>query len=122
MSSELPPLPSATWRPALPRAERRRGPAPPWRQQTVAPVRSRRRFSRGRQLAIASFGFFACLGLLCWASFWLWPPTGACLVLIGAGYEDNLAIPHNAFGRESLKGLAEVSASPNSTFFWGSRQ
>ena len=122
MSSELPPLPSPAWRPAVSRAVHRRGPAPPWRQQTVVPLRPTRRFNRRRQAVIAGLGFMVCLGLFCWASFWLWPPSGACIILLGAGYEDNLAIPHNAYGRRSLNDLLEVSSSPNTAFFWGSRQ
>jgi hypothetical protein len=50
-------------------------------------------------------------GLLFWVSLWLWPPHPASLVLVGAGYETNLAVPQNVFGRAGLEGLKALAAS-----------
>jgi hypothetical protein len=57
--------------------------------------------------------------LLVWLLLWLAPPGPACLVLAGAGYEDNLALAHNARGREALvrlAGLASTSTPLSSLF------
>jgi hypothetical protein len=54
-----------------------------------------------------------------WLLFWLRPPGPACLILVGAGYEDNLAVPPNAQGRETMSRFARLagSSSPLSRLF-----
>ena len=62
--------------------------------------------SRGGKLAIATF----CLaGLIGGAILWyllIRPLKPADLVLVGASYDTNLAVPHNAYGWQALKDLA----------------
>jgi hypothetical protein len=70
------------------------------------------------RLGIVSLIFVACAGFLVWACFWLAPPRAAALVLVGAGYETNLAIPHNAYGRETLRALAGLAGGPPKPFSW----
>src|SRR5947209_3947008 len=66
-----------------------------WRREP-RPGRGRGRAARVVAAATAYLGF---CGLLVWVAFWLAPPPPAGLVLAGAGYETNLAVPHNVFGK-----------------------
>jgi hypothetical protein len=59
------------------------------------------------QLGIAGMAALVCGGLLIWAVSWLWPLRPAAIVLIGAGYEDNLAFPANVCGLDGLHELAQ---------------
>jgi hypothetical protein len=54
-----------------------------------------------------------------WLLQWLAPPGPACLILAGAGYEDNLAVAHNARGREAMARLAGLArgSTPLSSLF-----
>jgi hypothetical protein len=56
---------------------------------------------------------------LVWLLLWLAPPGPACLILAGAGYEDNLAVAPNARGREAMRRLAGLarSSTPLSSLF-----
>jgi hypothetical protein len=55
-------------------------------------------------LLAASAGFVVLL-------LWLQPPPPACLVLLGAGYEDNLDLPHNVPGRRALEQFAQLAGN-----------
>jgi hypothetical protein len=50
-------------------------------------------------------------------ALWLRPGRDTALVLIGAGYEDNLAMPHNAYGQQGLAELASLADNKSSS--WG---
>ncbi len=63
------------------------------------------------RLTLWALAYLVVSGLLVWACLWFWPPRAASLVLAGAGYETNLAIPQNVYGRvglDSLKRLTQV--------------
>ncbi|SIO60649.1 hypothetical protein SAMN05444166_6473 [Singulisphaera sp. GP187] len=98
----------------------RRSAGPKWRRQLEA--RSPRRVRRTRALKVAGAALALGIlgGLLIWVSTWLWPPKPASLFLVGAGYEQNLAIPHNAYGRRSLQVLANQAVPANAPSGWGS--
>ena len=49
---------------------------------------------------------------------WLIPPKPACVFIVGAGYEENLAIPHNVYGRESMREFADVCRGASSQSPW----
>jgi len=42
---------------------------------------------------------------------WLIPPKGATLVLVGSGYEDNLVLPHNLQGWQTMNDLDQLTES-----------
>ncbi len=50
----------------------------------------------------------ALTGLFIWASTWLRPPRPVSLMLMGAGYQDNLAIDENVFGWQSLMDMSQL--------------
>jgi hypothetical protein len=56
---------------------------------------------------LAALGVFGTLiaALIVWILF-IKPAKPACLVLLGANYDVNLALPHNVYGCNDLKGLA----------------
>jgi hypothetical protein len=95
---------------------------PGWRQEDrPAAVAPARRWSWKLRFAAAALGFLLFSGLLVWVIYWLWPPKPACLVLLGAGYEENLHVPPNVEGRVSLQGLEELTkGGGKANFFWGS--
>ena len=50
-----------------------------------------------------------------WALTWYQPPRPVGVVLVGAGYQQNLAVPHNSYGWQSLLDLADLeSRTPHS--------
>jgi hypothetical protein len=103
------------WRPEAVIMETPGGPE--WRREeetAVQPGVPRRKRIRAILVGLI---FFICAGLLVWLSFWLRPPRPAVLVLIGAGYEDNLAVPQNVYGRESMSALADLTRHPYEASF-----
>jgi len=89
--------------------KKRRG-DPLWRRPEE-PGESRppsRLFRIGRYV----LGFLVCCGLIGWLISLLLPPQPAYFALIGAGYEDNLTIPHNVYGHNGLAGLAALAQTP----------
>jgi len=67
----------------------------------------RRRYRWGRIFLVSAIF----LGMACafvWVSLWLRPPQDTSLLLAGASYEDNLAVPPNLYGWNGLKDIAAV--------------
>ena len=108
-------------------------PRHPWRSQpapAAAPPPDSRRWRRepgsgtarrwGRRsvFGLLTLAFVACAVLLVWAVLWFWPPRPARLVLVGAGYETNLAVPPNVYGREGLNALAAWASARPGSFIW----
>lgn len=79
-----------------------------WRQR---PTADRKKRSRRTKIVLGVSALLACNIVLLFAVYWMWPPKPACLLLVGAGYEDNLAVPHNVYGWQGLNDLAEFSQS-----------
>src|SRR5262249_22590670 len=73
-----------------------------WQKSSEAakPVAPGRRFW---MLLGTSGGLLATVGLLIWLVLKLRPVPPTYLVLLGAGYENNLAVPHNAHGMKPLQ-------------------
>jgi hypothetical protein len=95
-----------------------------WQQTAPAP-KARRPLSRRARIGIVLGVLGAIVGVLAVLLYLLTPPRPACLVLIGAGYEDNLAIPQNAAGWKGLEDLqrfAEESSEHRSWLPWLSAQ
>src|SRR5205823_13570673 len=70
-----------------------------WRREPGASGGTARRWVHRFGFGLLALAFLACTGLFVWAVLWLWPPPPARLVLVGAGYETNLAVPPNVYGR-----------------------
>lgn len=113
-----------SWRTEVPSSsEKKREAVPNWKKDTATTEKSGggKHLTRKTKLGAGVLAFLLFNGLLVWVIYWLWPPKPACLVLIGAGYENNLAVPHNVYGWNSLDGLAELSKGGASGFMsWGS--
>jgi hypothetical protein len=93
----------------------------PWRREAEPAAPGYRRRSRGRRLLIAFLLFAAICGVLIWVSLWLRPARGTSVLVFYAGYEDQLAVPHNVYGRAGGEALARLAgANPVSASFWGS--
>jgi hypothetical protein len=88
----------------------------PWRNEP--PQRGRRRRRRlllgGGVLAIVATTFI-------WAASWFAPPPPVRMTLVGAGYEENLALPHNVYGWNSLRDLAALWEEGSHASYWAQR-
>lgn len=106
-----------TWRRDAPGGARAPVIQPQWRR----PAKTQRRHPLGRSLRIGAVwcAFLLLFGLVFWMALWLRLPRHARMVLIGAGYEDNLAVPHNVYGRMGLETLADQIENGHAPTFWG---
>src|SRR5207302_9756372 len=71
---------------------------------------------------LIAFLIFALIsGVLIWVSLWLQPARGTCVMILYAGYEDNVAVPHNLYGRKGAEALGQLAAgnAPSSSL-WSS--
>jgi hypothetical protein len=103
------PSPSGpSWRSAPTRSESAPPPGPRWRSEPATPRPDR--VNRSRTILVA-LGFLFLLAAVLWVCLWFWPPGPTGLVLLGAGYEDNLAVPHNVYGRNALAQIADWARS-----------
>jgi hypothetical protein len=94
----------------------------PWRREAEGKTPQYRKRSRLRRLLIAFALFAVACAALIWVSLWLMPADGTNVVILFAGYEDNLAVPHNVYGRNGAKALEELAASTTTpaSSFWSS--
>lgn len=109
-----------SWRHDTGGTEKKREAQPQWRREPATPGAPVRRVSRKTKIAAAALGFIIFCGLLVWAVMLLMPPKAACLVPIYAGYEENLAIPPNIFGKNCVQNLVKLTESGSGSFVWGS--
>jgi len=87
-----------------------------WRH---APSRGPGNASRGRRagwIIAGALFLVVCLASFVWLINLLRLPRPARLVLVGAGYESNLQIPHNSYGWRGLQDLKELSDQPVSSW------
>jgi hypothetical protein len=86
-----------------------------WQSHKLATASVKAGWSRRTRLLMAAMVFVGLTGALIWVATLLRPPRPACLVLLGASYDDNLALPHNLQGWQSLEDLAQLTKRPEST-------
>jgi hypothetical protein len=80
-----------------------------WRKEPAVPAGTPKRpIARKAKLAGVFLAMAAVVGGIIAVILWLWPAKPIYVVLIGAGYEQNLAIPHNVYGMEGLNGIEEL--------------
>jgi hypothetical protein len=100
------PPPAATWGPPpLQDAH-----PPKWARSGIVAGR----VGTGRAVAIAAIlgGLLTASGLLVWLALWYHPPRPVGAVLVGAGYETNLTVPHNVYGWRTVERLAAPGGGP----------
>lgn len=120
MSSAPQHQPRRTWRSSTRTSARRHLALPRWRREGDVALRLPRARSYVWRGVLGGLLTLLFSGLLVWVVLWLWPPRPACVKLIGAGYHENLAIPHNAYGWNGLLELAEtVEKSSQTHSAWG---
>src|SRR5439155_17583 len=109
------------WKPAAP-SGKRRGSEPRWRRLTgPAAGAARPRWSRAAQIGVTALALLVFVGLLAGLGLMIYLPQTVCVVLLGADYAENLAVPHNVYGWHSLLGLADLARNSQPTFSWGVR-
>ena len=101
MSSDKSRKPS--WRSDVPKKERKQEARPAWQCDAEGPVEVTPRWNRKTKIGVGVLCFLAFNALLIFVILWLIPPKPSCVVLLGVGYEDNLAVPHNAYGTNGLE-------------------
>jgi hypothetical protein len=87
--------------------ERKEGAKPAWRKDKPTAAAPKRRWSRRTQFGIAGGLFLLLVGAVAALIWMLNPPKPACLVVVGSGYEDNLALPHNFYGWNGARDLVK---------------
>ena len=113
MSNDAPDVEVQSWKPDVGTTEVKTVGGPVWRREPEIALR-RTGARRRRTKRLTAFSLLAaCSGLLCWVLTWFavpffWPNT-SYLVLVGADYDDNSAIPLNVYGWNTLDGLAQVA-------------
>ncbi len=80
-----------------------------WQKQSLPTSGPRKPWSRGSKLFLAAALLAALFGGVFLVIPWLRPIGPACFVLMGASYDDNLAIPHNAYGWKNLDDLGNLT-------------
>jgi hypothetical protein len=90
------------------KADRKASAEPAWRKDKSAAA-PKRRLSRRTQLGIAAGLFVVAVAGVAALIWMIIPPPPACLVVVGAGYEDNLSLPHNVYGWQGARDLATWS-------------
>jgi hypothetical protein len=120
MPSNKPNQPNRAWKNQAGAAPANRG-RRAWQGASAKPVGERKPWSRKAKVRIA-LGLLVVVvaGLIVLAYMLRWRRP-ACLVLVGASYDTNLAIPHNVFGWRGLEALsaeAETGGTVSSMFFW----
>src|SRR5437016_4020401 len=102
------------WKQAVPSTERKDSTRPAWRKEAAPRGAPREYWTRRTKLSVGALGLIIASAALVAVILWLRPHKPACLVLLGADYIQtgdgkgvNLAIPHNAYGWQSLKVLEE---------------
>ena len=83
-----------------------------WSDRSTRPGADQPSGSRPFGLIAGLVAFAACLGLVIWLIWMINPPRPAGVLLLGADYATNLAVPHNALGYRGLKGIERLSRAP----------
>src|ERR1700730_17289213 len=76
-----------------------------WQKAPAAPTGPKRPWSKKSKLGLATFAVSAIIGAMILLFIIIKPPKPACLVLIGAPFDDDLRMPHNVYGWQGLKDL-----------------
>ena len=111
MPNHNPRTPKRAWRGDRPASSRTGAGQPAWKAERGG--RPGPRLSRGVKLAFVLALFLLVAGGAVAVYLWLRPPDPFRLVLVGAGYEQNLAVPPNVLGRRGLDGLEQWAKEYN---------
>src|SRR5205823_4568519 len=98
----------AGWRDSAKPGERKSAAQAEWRKDKAAPPGKSKLLTRRVRFWVLSVLLLLVTGALIALYFYLKPPKQAGLFLVGAGYEDNLAVPHNVFGRDGMRELTRL--------------
>jgi len=102
IGTEYPEREERIWLPEREIADEARGTRPRWCRR---PARGYRAVRYGG-IALAWIAACCCLGAIGWVASWLRPLPVTTVILAGSGYEGNLAVPHNAYGWNTLEEMA----------------
>lgn len=84
-----------------------------WAARGIHPDAGGRRWVVRRARFFAGLAAFAaCLGVVVWLIWMISPPPSAGIVLLGADYATNFAVPNNALGRQGLATIERLSQAP----------
>src|SRR5437870_402955 len=99
--------PNRDWRNQATGTPQKAGGQRDWQKQVGTPAAGPRTpMARTTKLALAGLVLSVLLGSVVVVALWIKPLKPACLVLLGASYDDNLALPHNVYGWKGLVDLA----------------
>lgn len=99
-------------------ARRARGPDALWKRRAREEGRPAPFFSRNARIVWAAIACLLGIGLIVWLILMIAPVRPASVILVGADYATNLAVPHNVFGWEGLQGIRALTLVPRDKGFW----
>ena len=106
-----------SWKQSAKPVERKNEHQKAWRREKAPdPTSVKKGMTRRSKLGLVGLSILAVVGVIIFFIWMILPPKPVYLALVGSGYEENLAIPHNVYGvhgLNALKGLAEK----NTQFF-----
>jgi hypothetical protein len=114
MPPEKPGPPNRAWRNAAKPAAGKNDAQKAWRREPTAPTKVRSGMSRRAKAGLLGLGSLGIVGLIILIIWWLRPIKPVYVVLIGAGYETNLAVDHNVFGLTAQKQFEELTTKNQS--------
>src|SRR4051794_13809328 len=121
MSGDRPRASRSSWRGGAPGSSRPEGLNYEWKKRFTGGS-AVQKLPQSRILRI--IGGLVAFTFLLVALIWLWFELGRSgpvdVVLIGADYATNLAVPHNVYGVEGLKGIESLSTAPKRFEFFPS--
>ncbi len=79
-----------------------------WRRIETASSARPAQGSRPTRLVLGLLGAAATYAAAVWIVLWLRPLTPAGVYLVGAGYQQNLAIPHNTHGLNAMEAVGRL--------------
>src|SRR5438309_2141100 len=116
--------PNRAWKDQVSGAGSKGGGKRAWQKAPEAPTGPKKPWSKKAKLGIATFALSAIVGLMIVVVLLLRPIKPACLVLIGAPFEEDLSVPHNVYGWKGLEDLAGLVDAGGMTSWlpWGGAQ
>jgi hypothetical protein len=119
MASDQPRRPTQTWRQKTGLDQRTEAAKRAWQKEPAGPTKPLIGWTWKTKFGLGILGLLGFIGILIAVALWLIPVKPPTLILLGAGYQKNLGVPHNVHGWNGLKDLYEWAKSDTASSYWG---
>ena len=100
-----------TWKTSTKKSEKTSAGKRPWQQASKLDQSTPRKPSNLFGIVIGLLLLFIGFAIIFYLLTWLRPAKGTSVLLIGCGYEENISLPHNIFGRRGLEDFEKLAQS-----------